>query len=111
MLASIYQKDGPKIGKYRVNLKDLDNIGVKSISNALDSADLVVVDARARNFIEAVKQIVINRKPMFGTVHSRSRHPLILSLEKQAHIISITLNNRDKLVKKVIPELRKNLTS
>jgi len=117
MLASIYQKDGPRIGKYRVNLKDLENIGVKSISNALESVDLIVVDEIgpmeffSTNFIEVVKQIAIKRKPMFGTVHSRSRHPIILFLENRAQIVSITLNNREMLVKSVMPILRKNLTS
>lgn len=43
-LASINQQQGPQVGRYRVNLEDLNGVGVKAIGEANQSSDVVVVD-------------------------------------------------------------------
>jgi Predicted nucleotide kinase len=43
-LAHVNQPTGPKISKYRVNLTDLEAIGVSSILDAIRNADIIIVD-------------------------------------------------------------------
>ena len=43
-LAHVRQPVGPKVGKYRVCMKDLESIGVDAILRALREADIVVID-------------------------------------------------------------------
>jgi nucleoside-triphosphatase len=44
ILASIYQKDGPKVGKYKVNLANLDKISKKAIEKAIKEKEVIVID-------------------------------------------------------------------
>lgn len=43
-LAHVNQKSGPQVGKYRVNLEDLDEIGAEAIKKAVENFDVVAVD-------------------------------------------------------------------
>jgi len=43
-LAYVNQKVGPQVGKYHVNLEDLENVGVKAIVEAKEKCDVVVID-------------------------------------------------------------------
>jgi nucleoside-triphosphatase len=44
ILAHANQTEGPRIGKYRVNLSDIERIGASAIDRATRVADVVVVD-------------------------------------------------------------------
>jgi nucleoside-triphosphatase len=43
-LAHVNQKNGPQVGKYHVNLDDLEEIGSKAIIDAAEKCDVVAVD-------------------------------------------------------------------
>jgi len=112
-LAHIKQPVGPKIGKYRVNLNDLNSIGVKAILNALEKADVIAIDEvgpmelYSKEFVEAVKRVLESEKPLIGTVHFRVKHPLIDHLKKRedSEILEVTLQNRARLHKLIIGNL------
>lgn len=61
-LAHVNQKSGPQVGKYHVNLEDLDSIGAKSIAEATDKCEVVGIDEIgpmelfSLKFRQAVKQ-------------------------------------------------------
>ncbi|MDH5362118.1 MAG: nucleoside triphosphatase, partial [Aigarchaeota archaeon] len=44
VLAHVGRSTGPHVGKYRVNPKDLEEIGVKAIMNALRRMEVVAID-------------------------------------------------------------------
>ncbi len=96
-LAHIRQPKGPRIGKYRVNLDDLDSIGTRAILDALEVADIVLIDEIgpmelfSEAFKDAVKKVVNSYKPVLGTIHHRAQHSLItqIKLRKDADIIEI----------------------
>ncbi len=104
-LAHVNQPVGPRIGKYRVNLSDLNAIGTNSILNAVAKADIVVVDEIgpmelfSHAFKEAVFQAVRSNKPMMGTIHYRARDPLIAAIKtrKDSEILEVTYENRENL--------------
>jgi len=64
ILAHIHQQNGPKMGCYRVKLRDLEEIGIAAIDSALSNGTLVVIDEIAPmeltspKFIPAVERVV-----------------------------------------------------
>jgi nucleoside-triphosphatase len=113
-LAHVDQPEGPKVGKYRVNLKDLDSVGTNSILEAVCSAHIVVVDElgpmelHSSAFKEAISRATNINKPVLGAIHQRARDPLIDGLRKRedAEILKITYENRatlhNLLIEKII---------
>ncbi len=112
-LAHVEQPTGPRVGKYRVNLADLEGVGVKAVDRAVRDADVIAIDEvgpmelYSRAFIEAVKNAMKCGKPLIATIHRRARHPLISQIKsrKDVEIIEVTLENRDKLPEVIADKL------
>ena len=108
-LAHVNQKNGPQVGKYRVNLQDLENIGAKAIMEAVEKCAVVAVDEIgpmelfSQRFKQAVKQALDSGKPVLAVVHAKARDPLINEAKQRedAEIFTVTLANRDGLPEKL----------
>lgn len=81
---------GPKIGKYTVNLEDLDEIGTKTIIDAVENeADVVIIDEigvmelQSKKFQQAVKKALNSNKPVVGIIHRKSNHPLLQAIRRR----------------------------
>jgi nucleoside-triphosphatase len=113
-LAHIHQQSGPSVGKYRVNLYDLQNIGVVAIQSAIDTADVIVIDEVgpmelfSTAFKKAVTRAIHNSKILIGILHYRARDPLISTIRTtpHTHIFEVTLTNRQSLHKTIIRMIR-----
>ena len=116
-LAHVKQPTGPQVSKYRVNLTDLNAIGVSSIVNALTTADVIIVDEIgpmelfSPAFKEAVVQAIESKKPMFGTIHFRVSDPLIdiIKTRDDAEILEVTYENRRDLHNQIIDKVVRSL--
>jgi len=105
ILASTKLNTGPKLGKYRVNLIDLAEIGAKGLLNAIDFCDIIICDEIgpmelfSPDFRHAVKVIAESGKPVLGIVHKRLNDPLIQELKSKpfVEVIEVTHENREKL--------------
>ncbi len=110
ILAHVNQKTGPLVGKYRVNLEDLDGVGVNAIGSAVEKCDVVVIDEIgpmelcSDRFIEAVNNAFDSEKSVLATIHFRSKHPVIESLKarEDVAIYRIDENNRGEVLKTVV---------
>lgn len=75
ILAHINIRDGPRVGKYRVNIKGLEDIGVQAIKRALTNCDIIIVDEigpmelKSAKFIKAVNNVLDSKIPAVLTVH------------------------------------------
>jgi nucleoside-triphosphatase len=104
-LAHVDQKSGPQVGRYRVNLEDLNSIGAEAIVKAAESLDVVVIDEVgpmelfSEKFKEAVRRAVESGKVVVGVVHWKARDRLIeeVKAREDTEIITVTHENRDKL--------------
>jgi len=109
-LAHVNRRYGPQVGKYRVNLEDLDNIGADAIVKAAESFDVVAIDEigpmelHSEKFKEAVKKAVESGKLVVGTVHWKARDRLIdeVKAREDAEVIVVTYENRNNLHETVI---------
>ncbi len=103
--------NGPQLGKYRVHLDDLDDIGAYAIENALDR-DLIVVDEvgpmelSSRRFIAAIEGAMASDKNMLVVLQEWSQHPIAKKIRRSFKVITVTNENRDSLADEVAKELR-----
>lgn len=103
-LAHVNQRFGPRIGKYRVNLGDLEDVGVSAILDGILNCDLIVVDEIgpmelfSARFKEAVRKAVESGKLVIGVAHWRARDGLIdeVKARTDAEVMTVTFENRDK---------------
>jgi nucleoside-triphosphatase len=104
-LAHVNQPSGPQVGKYHVNLEDLNSIGAEAIMEAVDKCDVIAIDEVgpmelfSEKFKEAVKRAVQCGKVVVGVVHWKARDRLIeeMKAREDTEIITVTHENRDKL--------------
>ena len=104
-LAHVNQPEGPRIGKYQVNLTDLDAIGANSILDALRNADMLAIDEigpmelSSLVFSNALVKAVESSKPMLGTINYGMRNSLISSIKERedVEILKVTYENRETL--------------
>jgi len=98
VLANI-RGDGPRVGKYHVNLHDLDRIGVSAILRAIGT-DLIVIDEIApmeltsQQFIRVVEVALASDRDMLVVLHQRSPHPLAERIRAEFDLITVTKDNR-----------------
>lgn len=109
-LARTDQVQGPRVGKYRVNINDLESIGVQAIAKAVENSDVVVVDEIgpmemfSERFEECVKVAVESRKLVISVVHWRLKNRLTDEIKQRedAEVFVVTLDNRATLHQAIV---------
>lgn len=117
-LAHINQKTGPHVGKYRVNLEDLDNVGVEAILKAVKECDIVAVDEIgpmelfSEKFKLSVKEALESGKLLVGVVHWKACDKLVETVKSRedVEIFTITYENRDILHRNIVEKALEFLT-
>ena len=109
VLAHIHREEGPRLGRYRVNLRDLEEIGAAAIERAIEGCELVVVDEvgpmelKSPRFVTAVTRALEEAKNLLVTVHRASNHHLTYRLRHECdRLIRLTAGNRDEKIREVI---------
>ena len=116
-LAHVNQKTGPQVGRYRVNLEDLDNVGVEAVLRAVRECDIVAIDEIgpmelfSEKFRRAVLEAVESGKLVIAVVHWKARDKIIEALKKRedAEIFNVTCENRGELHKTVVQKAQEFL--
>ena len=115
-LAQVGVETGPRVGKYTVNLQDIERVGAYAIKRAVEEADVVIVDEigpmelQSKSFILAVEKALGSSKHLVGTIHKRASHPLVTAIKSNpAHnVIEVTSENRERIPKSIVDELSMN---
>jgi nucleoside-triphosphatase len=93
------------VGKYRVNLDDLDNIGTTAITQALEKCSAVAIDEigpmelYSQRFKQAVAQALGSKKLVLVVVHGKANDPLVTQVKRRvdAEVFNVTFSNRESL--------------
>ncbi len=104
-LARVNQTAGPRVGKYRVDLEDLNSVGAAAIESAVDEACVVVIDEVgpmelfSDRFKRAVLKAVLSDRIILGVLHQRAKDRLIEKMRSRedVEIIVVSEENRDRL--------------
>jgi len=100
------------VGKYILNLSDLDSLGANSILNAVVYSDIIVIDEigpmelKSKRFIEAVERAIASEKPMLVCVHRASQHELVRRVKREFDILEVTIANRDEIATMAMDKLK-----
>ncbi len=106
--------EGPSVGRYGVNLEDLDRIGIPALERAVSEADFIFIDEiapmelQSTKFSEMVEAALDSEKPVIGVIHKRSRHPFILKVKNRSDVtlIEVSTENRDFLHEDILEILK-----
>lgn len=108
ILAHINQKEGPRISRYRVNLQDLHNVGVKAIQRAIEkNADFIIIDEIGKMELvskefQAIVWEALNQHKVLGTIGLLT-HRFITEIYQRTDldIINLTTINREATFEKL----------
>jgi nucleoside-triphosphatase len=121
-LARVDQKQGPVVGKYRVNLEDLASIGANAIVQAVEESDIIAIDEigpmelYSEQFRQSVTKTLDSDKPAVCTVHWNMKNQLVDYTKRRvdAETFVVTYQNRDlihtQLVERIDDLLQKAKT-
>lgn len=108
ILAHINIKDSQRVGRYGVNINDLENIGARSLEQALKNDDLIIIDEIGKmevfseEFKEKVLDCLSSKKIVLAAI-SMVGDKFISNIKRRDDIIlfKVTKENRDKLIKTI----------
>ena len=110
VLASVTE-NGPRVGKYFVNLTGC-RFAADRVKNALINSDVIICDEvgpmelKSNEFIDAVKYLLKTDKKAIVVIHQKLEHPLIKEFRaKPKSLININIGNREKVAKILLNEL------
>jgi len=103
-------RDAPTVGKYHVYLLDIEMIGAAAIRNAVNMADVIIIDEigpmelKSEEFITAIEFALASKKSLIGTIHRQCAHRLVSSIksDENCQLIEVSLQNRDKIPSEVV---------
>lgn len=113
ILAHLHVRDGPRIGRYTVNLKDLEEIGITAIARAIAEKDLVVIDEigpmeiTSPRFIPTVERALASGKSLIISTHAHLDHPLVHRVRQELTLFRVKMSNRDALVDEIMQEFER----
>jgi nucleoside-triphosphatase len=113
VIADMDSSSSIRVGKYRVNLQDLEAVGVAAIYKAIEDKHFIVIDeiGPMQLYSEKFKQAVIDALnslcPLVGTVVLRP-YPWVNELRqnKKVNLFELTADNRESMVQKLLFALR-----
>ena len=116
-LAHVDRSNGPRVGKYRVNVENVDSMSKKAIAYAVEKLDLIVVDeiapmeVNSEEFKRQVTRALDSGKPFLGAIHQRSKSGFIGKVKKRkdVQIFEVRDDTRDKLPPQLTDLILKNL--
>jgi len=117
ILAHVRIKGTKRVGRYGVNIYDLENVGVKSLGRALENDDLIIIDEIGKmeifsdKFKEKVLDCLNSEKFVLATI-GIGGDKFISQIKERNDVIIFKMSreNRDELMDKILPLiLRENL--
>ncbi len=101
ILADVNLKNSPKVGRYGVNLKDIDDIAVPSIDL---NSDIIVIDeigkmeCLSKYFVQKVFEALDSEKILVGTIKEKGDEIINkIKYRGDVELIKLTPENRDDI--------------
>ena len=110
ILASI-TGNGPRVGKYYVNLLGC-RFAAERLINALVTSEIIICDEigpmelKSKELVDVVKNLLNTGKKVIVVMHQKLEHPLAHEFRKKSSsLISINLRNREGLIGTLLDRL------
>ena len=117
VLAHVDFREGPRVGKYRVDVNTLERVGVAAIERALNNSDFIIVDEIgpmeliSKKFKEAIDKVLKSDKPAILTIHYKLSTTLSkdYKTDRETILYMITHKNREGIPLVIWRELRRRI--
>ena len=104
-LAHVNKKGGPQVGRYRVNVEDLESVGVQAINRAVEACSVIAIDEIgpmelfSDKFKEAAQKALSSSKLVIAVVHWKASDRLVKETKSRedSEVFVVTPENREKL--------------
>jgi len=110
VLASI-AGNGPKVGKYFINLAGC-SFAAERLIVAVKNSDVIICDEigpmelKSREFTDSVKMLLDVDKKVIVVLHQKIQHPLTEQFKKKSSlIIDLNLENRENVIQMLVNRL------
>jgi nucleoside-triphosphatase len=112
-LAHVNLKTGPRVGRFHVNLSDLELIGAKAIADAVENCDVIAIDEIgpmelfSEKFKEVVPKALKSYKPVLAVVHWKAGDKLVIEAEElvDSEMFTVSQKSRDTLPEVIVEEI------
>ncbi len=107
VLAHLHHRDGPKVGRYTVDLRSLEEIGIRAVRRAVEECELVVIDEIApmelmsSAFTPAVEEALAGDTSLLISTHAHADHPLAHRVRQELTLFRVKQSNRDRLASEI----------
>ncbi len=115
ILADVNLKTNVKVGKYYVNLKDIEEVAIPSIDL---SSDIIIIDeigkmeCLSKNFVNKVLNVLDSDKILVGTIKEKGDEIINrIKSRNDVKIIKLTIENRDEIPELIYNEIVKQFKS
>lgn len=104
ILAHVHHRNGPRVGRYTVDLRSIEDVGIRAIEHAVASCELVVIDEiapmelTASGFAPAVEAALSSAKSLLISTHANADHPIAHRVRQELSLVRVRLGNRDELL-------------
>ncbi len=113
ILAHVDIKGAPRVSKYGVNVRDLEEVGVAALRRAIEERRYVVIDEigkmelYSQEFRRAVVEALGSEKVVLGTVLA-GPHPWVdtLKVRPQVTVLTVTQGNREGIARWILDMLQ-----
>lgn len=113
LLAHVDHRNGPRVGKYTVDVASFARIGVEALRQAATRQGCIIMDEigkmelSSKAFAEVAAELMESDHAILATIPA-IRHPLLdrLRARPDATVIEVTLSNRDSLPGRIVELLK-----
>jgi len=113
ILADTKRESKLRVGKYRINIQALEDLGVGSVSDAIGRKDVVIIDEIGKmelfseRFKEVVSRALDSDKIVLGTIMYKENPFTDAIKERQdTKVIMVDKSNRDELPGEILEMIR-----
>ena len=108
VLAHIHHREGPKVGRYTVDLASIREVGVAAIDRAIASSGLLVIDEigpmelASPDFVPAVERALASGVSLLISTHANADCPIAHRVRQELELFRVKLGNRDRLADEIV---------
>ena len=112
VLAHTHHRNGPRIGKYTVDVAALERVGIPAIYRAVEQGHTVIIDELApmelcsEAFVPAVEAALASGCSLIVSTHAKLDHPLAHRVRQELKLFRVKMSNRDQLPTEILQRFR-----
>ncbi len=105
-----------RLGKYGIDMEQFESVAVPALEEAIRLGSLVVIDEigfmelKSRRFRERVEEALSSPAPVLAAImRNRFDFPDAIKAREDALLITVTAENRDRLVDEIVERIRERM--